>query len=164
MDSSVAEAAARVGSTREQLSRALATYVRSIRSGNSAYDRYVNGDRGSLAADAQAVLQIFLGKGNCTACHVGPTFSDERFHNTGIAWVARGAGVEAPLDEGRAGVTISRKVGLLKASLDEVVEYFDRGANKNPTLDPEVRPLALTQSDKQALVAFLRSLSGEVMK
>lgn len=50
------------------------------------------------------------------------------------------------------------------ASLDEVVEYYDRGGNKNPTLDPDVRPLALTPSDKQVLVAFLRSLSGEVMK
>ena len=184
MDSSVAEAAARVGITREQLSRALATYVRSIMSGNSAYDRYVIGDRGALAADAQAGLQIFRGKGNCTACHVGPTFSDERFHNTGIAWVARGAGVEAPLDEGRAGVTgrpedrgafktpTLREIGRTApymhdgsvASLDEVVAYYDRGGNKNPTLDPDVRPLALTPSDKQVLVAFLRSLSGEVMK
>ena len=40
----------------------------------------------ALTAEQQRGLQIFRGKGNCTACHVGPNFTDERFHNTGVAW------------------------------------------------------------------------------
>ena len=31
-------------------------------------------------------LRIFRGKGDCAACHVGPTLTDETFHNTGVAW------------------------------------------------------------------------------
>ena len=183
MDSLVVEAA-REWAPRASSCRALSRRTTIDHVGEFSVRPVRDGRSGALAADAQAGLQIFRGKGNCTACHVGPTFSDERFHNTGIAWVAGGAGVEAPLDEGRAGVTgrpadrgafktptlreIDRTAPYMHdgsiASLGEVVEYYDRGGNKNPTLDPEVRPFALTPSDKQALVAFLRSLSGEVMK
>ena len=47
-------------------------------------------------------------------------------------------------------------------TLDEVIEYYDRGGNPNTFRDPELRPLALTTDEKRALVAFLGSLSGEV--
>jgi len=71
------EAAARVGLPAEQISRALASYVRSILSGDSPFDRFINGDRAVLSAEQQAGLAIFRGKGNCTACHIGPNFTDE---------------------------------------------------------------------------------------
>ena len=53
--------------TPDDLSRPLASYVRSILSGDSPYDRFINGDRTSLSADQLVGLQIFRGKGNCTA-------------------------------------------------------------------------------------------------
>jgi len=59
MDFSAAEAAARVGLTTQQLSHALASYVRSILSGDSPYDRYVNGDRTALSMHQQEGLKIF---------------------------------------------------------------------------------------------------------
>jgi cytochrome c peroxidase len=86
MDLPLAEAAKRVGLAPEEISRALATFVRSILSGNSRYDRFVNGDRAALSPEEQAGMQLFRGKANCVACHVGPNFSDERLHNTGMAW------------------------------------------------------------------------------
>lgn len=187
MDLSIAEASARVGVTREDMSRAMATYIRSIMSGNTPYDRYIDGDRTALSADAQAGLKLFRGKGNCTACHVGPTFTDERFHNTGIAW-GRSPGepgaTESFRDEGRAGVTgRAGDRGAFKTptlreiehsapymhdgslvSLDQVIDYYDRGGNRHALLDQELRPIGLTASEKHALVAFLRSLSGTVTK
>ena len=48
------------------------------------------------------------------------------------------------------------------ATLEEVVEFYNRGGNTNPHLDPELRPLQLTPEEKQALAAFLRSLSGTI--
>jgi cytochrome c peroxidase len=48
------------------------------------------------------------------------------------------------------------------ATLEEVVEYYDRGGNRNPNLDSELQPLGLSAEEKQCLVAFLRSLSGVV--
>jgi len=88
MDLTLAEAAARVGLDVDTISRSLASYVRGILSGDSPYDRFINGNRTALSRQQQQGLQIFRGKGNCTACHVGPTFSDEKLHNTGAAWRA----------------------------------------------------------------------------
>jgi cytochrome c peroxidase len=77
MDLSARDAAARVGVSTFELSQALAGYVRSIMSGDSAYDRFTTGDRSALTDEQQLGLQIFRAKGNCTRCHVGPTFTDE---------------------------------------------------------------------------------------
>ncbi|MCH7824553.1 MAG: cytochrome-c peroxidase, partial [Acidobacteria bacterium] len=64
--------------TADDLGRALASYVRTILSGNSRIDRYMNGDRDALSAQARRGLTIFRGQGNCATCHVGPTLTDER--------------------------------------------------------------------------------------
>jgi len=48
------------------------------------------------------------------------------------------------------------------ATLEDVVDYYDRGGNANPGLDEDVRPLHLSAEEKLALVAFLRSLSGSI--
>jgi cytochrome c peroxidase len=177
MDMNVEEAAARVKLDVPALSRALASYVRSILSGDSPYDRFVNGDRSALSAERQRGLEVFRGKGNCTACHVGPNFTDEDFHNTGVAWRDG-----ALTDEGRFAVSKnSRDHGAFKtptlrevfrtapymhdgsmATLEEVVDFYSEGGRSNPYLDSEIRPRNFTPDEKRALVAFLRSLSGEV--
>jgi cytochrome c peroxidase len=96
MDLPVGQAATRVGLDVRDLSQGLASYVRSILSGDAPYDRFLNGDRGALSQEQQRGLQIFRGKGNCTTCHVGPTFSDEQLHNTGVAWRESRAGCRSP--------------------------------------------------------------------
>ena len=179
MDLTIEEASRRVGVPVADMSRALATYIRSIMSGDSLYDRFISGERAALSAEAQIGLQVFRGKGNCSACHIGPTFTDERLHNTGVAWKAG-----AFVDEGRGAVTGQLedrgafKTPTLRevehtapymhdgsfATLNDVVDYYDRGGNRHALIDPEVRPLALTVSEKDALVALLRSLSGSLTR
>jgi cytochrome c peroxidase len=177
MDMTLPEASARVGVPPGEIARSLASFVRSLLSGNSSFDRFVNGDRAALTAEQQAGLQIFRGKGNCTACHVGPTFSDERFHNTGVAW--RGGRL---LDDGRFEVTgkpedrgafktptlreIARTAPYMHdgslGTLNEVVDFYDKGGTANPGLDVELRPLRLGESERRAVVAFLASLNGSM--
>jgi cytochrome c peroxidase len=169
MDMTVGEAALRVGLTPSEISLALASYVRSILSGDSRFDRFVNGDRAALSAEEQAGLQLFRGKANCVACHVGPNFTDERLHNTGVAWQGgglsdRGAGhgdFKTPTLREVARTGPYMHDGSL-ASLEDVVEYYDRGGNRNPGLDAEVRPLHLTAGEKKEIVAFLRCLNGRL--
>jgi cytochrome c peroxidase len=184
MDLPIAEASRRVGVAVPELSRALATYIRSIMSGDAPYDRFVNGDRSALSADAQIGLRLFRGKGNCSACHIAPNFTDEKLHNTGIAWAAAAGGTGAFLDEGRGAITgrpedrgafktptlrdIDRSAPYMHdgsfASLDEVVDYYNRGGNRHARLDPDVRPIGLSAPEKRALIAFLRSLSGHITR
>ena len=48
------------------------------------------------------------------------------------------------------------------ATLEEVIDYYDRGGRPNPHLDREIRPLSLAPAEKRALAAFLRALSGRI--
>jgi cytochrome c peroxidase len=181
MDEPVDDAAARVGLDRTTLSQALSSYVRSILSGDAPYDRYINGDRSALSPEQQAGLQIFRGKGNCTACHVGPNFSDERLHDTGVAW-SPAAGQFT--DEGRSIITgkpddrglfktptlreVARTAPYMHdgslATLDAVLDFYSDGGRPNVNLDPEIRPLHFTLQEKQAVIAFLNSLTGTVQE
>src|SRR5688500_10376626 len=45
-------------------------------------------------------------------------------------------------------------------TLEDVVDFYDRGGRPNANLDPEIRQLRLPGSEKLALAAFLRTLSG----
>ena len=161
----------------DDLARALAAYVRTILSGDSAYDRYLFGDAKALSKKALAGLKLFRGKANCTSCHTGPTLSDEEFHNTGVAW--RGG---EWLDKGRALVTknladrgkfktptlreVSRTAPYMHdgslATLEDVIDFYSDGGRKNPHRDEEIRPLKLTRQEKSDLLAFLKSLTGRV--
>jgi cytochrome c peroxidase len=167
MDLPAADAARRVGLTTPELSRALASFVRSILSGNSPYDRFINGDRTALTPDQQAGLRVFRRKGNCTACHVGPNLSDERVHNTGVAWrvdhladhgAGNGAFKTPTLRE------VSRTAPYMHdgslPSLHDVIEFSDGGGRSNPWRDPEFRSLRLTSIERTQLASFLQSLNG----
>jgi cytochrome c peroxidase len=161
----------------EDLGRALASYVRSVVSGGSSVDRYR--DPGALSAEATLGLRVFVGKGNCWMCHSGPMFTDEKFHNTGIAWDG-----QRYLDEGRAIVTAKatdrgafktptlREVartapymhdGSLQR-LEDVIDFYSRGGRPNQHLDVAIEPLQLTVQEKHGLVAFLRALSGTIRR
>jgi cytochrome c peroxidase len=167
MDLSLAEAAARAGVSIEQISRALATYVRGILSGDSRFDRFVNGDRSTLSPAEQEGLQLFRGKANCIACHVGPNFTDERLHNTGIA-LRDGKVTDPGAGQGNFKTPTLREIASTApymhdgtiVSLEDVIEYYDRGGNRNPGLDAEIHPLHLTALEKRNIIALLRCLNG----
>ena len=51
--------------------------------------------------------------------------------------------------------------GSLK-TLREVVDFYAGGGNSNPHLDKDMKPLNLTRAERDDLVAFLESLTGEM--
>lgn len=151
--------------------RALATYVRVQRVGDAPYDRYRAGDSSALSADAARGLRLFRGRANCASCHVGPNFTDEQFHNTGVSWGASDVGryrvTRSTEDLGRFKTPTLRQLRLTSPymhdgsfdSLAAVVDFYDAGGNSNPLLDSEMHPLRLTPQEKGHLIAFLLSLS-----
>ncbi len=167
MDLTLDEASARVDLDESTMSRALATYVRSILSGNSRYDRFVTGNRNALTAEEQSGLEIFRGKGNCTACHTGPNFTDEQFHNTGVAWHDVRYSDEGK-DHGKFKTPTLREVALTApymhdgsiATLEDVIDFYSEAGRSNPSIDPEIHRRHFTAEEKRALLAFLRSLHG----
>jgi cytochrome c peroxidase len=173
-----AELERRTGMRAADVTAALASYVRTIRSGDSRFDRFIAGS-GSLNALEKSGLEIFRGKGGCTACHIGPNFTDERFHNTGVAWRESQSRI---IDEGRFAVSGNpRDRGAFKtptlrevartapymhdgslATLEDVVEFYSEGGRPNPNLDSEIRPRRFSTEEKRALIAFLQSLNGRM--
>lgn len=158
------------------VSYALATYVRTILSGASAYDRHEAGDPAALGPLAQRGLRLFRGRAHCARCHAGSNLTDEDFHNTGVSWerqpydAGRYVITGVPADTGRFKTPTLREIARTApymhdgsiATLEEVIDLYDRGGTPNPYLDRELRPLSLTGEEKAALLAFLKSLSGDV--
>lgn len=168
-----------------EVTAALASFVRTIRSGDSPYDRYTLGRSSALSDLEKAGLELFRGKGRCIDCHVGPNFTDEQFHNTGVAWqpeLAAGQPAGRFADQGRIAVTgLARDRGAFKtptlrdvaltapymhdgslATLEDVIEFYSQGGRVNPNLDHDIRPRRFTPEEKRALAAFLRSLTGKI--
>jgi cytochrome c peroxidase len=166
------------GLTRESLAKALASYVSSIRSENARYDLFVSGWPIVMSDQELEGLQLFRGKAQCYLCHSGAQFTDEGFHNTGVAWregklqdSGRGAITGKSYQQGAFKTPTLRQVasrgpymhdGSL-ATLEDVIEFYDRGGNANPYLDENIVPLHLSVEEKKALLAFLRNgLNGTI--
>jgi cytochrome c peroxidase len=157
MDLPLETAAKRAGVDVPALRHALACYVRTILSGDSPYDRYLQGETGALSPSQRAGLRLFRGKAGCTACHLGPNFTDERLHNTGLA----SGSFKTPGLREAARTPPYMHDGSL-ATLEDVIDFYDKGGKPNPHLDPDIRPLNLTAQEKAALIAFIQALNGKV--
>ena len=119
-------------------------------------------------------LGLYFGKASCSACHVGANLTDEAFHNLGV-----GTGADEP-DLGRFDVTKDPKDrGAFKtptirnvaetapymhdgsvATLEDVVAFYNSGGEANPSLDPKIRKLGLTDRESADLVEFMRACTG----
>lgn len=157
MDLDPTEAARRVGLSVREMQLALASYVRTILAGDAPYDRYLAGEAGALTADQKAGLELFRGKANCAACHLGPNLTDEELHVTGLG---EGA-FKTPGLRDVARTPPYMHDGQLK-TLEEVVEFYNEGGKKHAQLDGEMMPLKLNAVEKRQLVEFLGSLNGRV--
>jgi cytochrome c peroxidase len=157
--------------TLDQVAQAIAAYERTVVTTDSPFDRYVRGDDHALTPLEKKGLEVFNGKGHCTACHWGGNFTDGRFHNLGIKPPASGKA-----DIGRYEITKNdQDMGAFKTptvrdaakrppylhdgtekSLESLVDFYDRGGDvRSATLDPLLVPLGLSQQEKKALVAFM---------
>lgn len=165
--------------TTDLIGKAIASFQRTLLSGNSAYDRFTMGnEEQALSANAQNGLRVFLGKGQCLRCHFGFNFADERYHNLGAGWdqqsksftdVGRHQVTNKPEDMGAFKTPTLREVAKTApymhdgslATLREVIDFYDQGGIPNPRLDPVIKPLNLTEQEKTDLVEFMESLNGE---
>ena len=174
--------------TMEGITKAIASYERTLVSGNSPFDRYqYGGDPKAMSEAAIRGLEVFRNpqKGNCTVCHtIGAKyalFTDSGFHNLGtgmnpegeIADVGRFGVTQRPADRGAFRTPSLRNVALTAPymhdgslkTLKEVVDFYIGGGSSNPQLDPLIKPLThLTREERSDLVEFLKSLTGEMPK
>ncbi len=155
--------------------KAIATYERTVLSGNSPYDRYKAGNKKALTAAQVRGMDIYFNKAKCDQCHEGINFTLNSYHNLGV-------GMDKPNpDLGRYEVTkneadwgafktptlrdIARTAPYMHdgslATLEDVVDYYNKGGLKNKNLDERMKPLNLSKTEQADLVAFLKALNGE---
>jgi cytochrome c peroxidase len=158
---------------RDNVSMALATYVRSIHSAVAPFDRWIMGDESAISPAAKHGFAIFNGKGNCSGCHSGWSFTDGSFHDIGVAKgddFGRGAFFKSSVKLRYAFKTPTlRNVadrgpymhdGSVR-TLEEVIDLYNRGGINRPSRSELIHPLGLTPEEKADLIAFLKTLSGE---
>jgi cytochrome c peroxidase len=159
------------------LSKGMATFERTVIMNDSPFDKWLAGDAKAMTAQQVRGFDIFLdaGKGNCAACHSAPNFTDNGFHNIGLAsW-----GNPNP-DMGRyAQKPIARMKGAFKTpelrgitltapyfhdgsvkTLKDAINHYAKGGEVTTNIDPNMQPLKLSEQDKDDLVAFLNALTG----
>lgn len=156
--------------TKDGVAKAIAAYERTVLSGNAPYDKFKAGDEKALTAKAQRGMKLFFGKAHCSACHSGPSFSDAGYHNLGVSFlvdkpdVGREAVSKLEGDRGAFKTPTLREIartapymhdGSLK-TLEDVVEYYNKGGTPSDWLDEEVYPLKLTADEKADLVTFMK--------
>jgi cytochrome c peroxidase len=161
--------------TYDRITKAIATFERTIVSGNSAYDRYLAGDKSALTKQQKDGLDFFNKKGECAECHTGPDMTTEKYANIGVGMD------HANPDPGRAAITKKNgdfgkfKVPTLRdlahrapymhdgsvKTLGAVLDLYAKGGEPNPHLDSRLAPFYLDEETKRALLAFLDSLNGE---
>ncbi len=172
--------------TYQMTAKAIASFERTIISGNSPFDRFFyRGEEDAFNEAEKRGLDIFRDpeKGNCTACHPLGLFTDNQFHNIGV-----GVKDEELTDLGRSEITKKeadhgafktpslRNIALTAPymhdgslkTLREVVDFYVGGGNSNPYLDPQLKVLTpLTEIgevnwSRDDLEAFLEALTGEI--
>jgi cytochrome c peroxidase len=150
----------------------LADYERSLVSPKTRFDAWVEGDDGALTQSEKQGFDIFVGKGGCVSCHGGWRFTDDAFHDIGLPGSDPGRGGIAG---GTPGLPAFKTPGLRElaqtapymhdgslTTLSAVIDHYVGAKTERPSLSPNiVRDLTLTRTDKEALIAFLLTLSSE---
>jgi cytochrome c peroxidase len=176
--------------TIDMVEKSIASFERTVLSGNSPFDRYMyGGDNKALSASARRGLEVFRNpkKGNCVVCHtIGDNyalFTDNKFHNLGVGVKLGMTGEAEMIDLGRFKVTnIEADKGAFRTpslrnialtapymhdgsdkNLKEVIDFYIGGGNSNPYRDKEIHSLDfLTGQERSDLQEFLKSLTGEI--
>ena len=145
-----------------------------------SYNQYWSLKRASdahpITASAIRGRELFFGKANCTACHAGANFTDEKYHNIGIGMdkpkpdLGRYDQTKIEKDKGAFKTPTVRNIsqtgpymhdGSLK-TLEEVVEWYDKGGHPNPYLSDKMKKLNLTAQEKEDLVSYMKALHGDL--
>lgn len=158
--------------TERKIELALATFERSIVSGEAPFDRWINGDEQAISGAAKKGFDLFNGKANCAACHSGWAFTDSSFHDIGTARgddIGRGRIFPTSVKLRYAFKTPTLRDATRRApymhngsvaTLEDVIDLYDKGGIERPSRSDDIKPLHLTAEEKGHLVAFLKTLTS----
>ncbi len=174
------------GITAERIAKALEQHLITLISQESRFDKAVR-KVAELSEEEKRGLQLFVTEhdpkrglfgADCFHCHGGTLLTDHQFHNNGLLLTPEDTGrmkvTGAEADQGEFKTPTLRNIALTApymhdgrfGTLEEVVEHYSSGVKRSATLDPNlakhpVEGIRLSAEDRQALVAFLKTLTDE---
>lgn len=156
------------------LTRAISAFERTLISGNSKYDQFVQGDSTALSQSEILGMQLFFSeKTKCNSCHNGINLTDYSFRNNGLYYAYPDTGRERitldPLDKGKFKVASLRNVEFTApymfdgslTTLEEVIDHYANGGAQHPNQDPLISGFDFTNDERKNLIAFLKALSDQ---
>lgn len=160
------------GMSEPTILRAIATFERTVVSGWSPFDRYVDGDPNAISSEAKQGFELFIGRAGCANCHTGWNFTDNQFHDIGLPGNDPGRLAIDPSDpmNGQAFKTPGLRNISLRApymhdgtlrDLTAVLKHYADGVVQRPTLSPAMAQIQISDDDIKTLIAFLNTLTEE---
>lgn len=149
------------------VAKALASYQRTLVSGPTQFDRWLDGDNDAISVQAKRGFAVFAGPGNCASCHNGAQLTDNEFYDIGLPSADRGRGAVTGRrsQDYRFRTPSLREIGRTApymhdgslATLEDVVDHYSDQVIDRGQRTQRVR---LSAGDKRDLVAFLRTLDS----
>ncbi len=157
----------------DTVAKAIATYERTVVSARAPFDSWIENNERAIPDDAKRGFALFNTKAACNKCHSGWNFTDDSFHDIGLASedIGRGKFLPSIAKMKYAFKTpglreITRRGPYMHdgsiATLEAVVEHYDKGGIARPSRSELVKPLGLTAQEKKDLVAFMQTLTSDV--
>jgi cytochrome c peroxidase len=155
----------------ETIAKAIATFERTVVSGEAPFDRWIAGDEDAISDSAKRGFDLFNHKAGCVQCHSGWNFTDAGFHDIGVNDddLGRGALLKIEAMQHAFKTPTLRNVALRapymhngsELSLQKVVDFYDEGGRaQRASLASEIHPLHLTANEKADIVEFLGTLTS----
>lgn len=157
------------GLTQDNIVAALATYLRTLRSGWSPFDDWVEGDEEAISTSAKRGFEVFTGVGRCSSCHQSWAFTDHGFHTIGLASDDSGRGLLDPEMQYHFKTPGLRNIALRApymhdgslTTLRDVIAHYRSGGVPQPDRQNDIAPLdGLTDRNVNDLLAFLETLTA----
>jgi cytochrome c peroxidase len=156
----------------ESVAKAIATFERTVVSARAPFDAWTEGNDKAISEEAKRGFALFNTKADCARCHSGWNFTDDSFHDIGLASDDPGRGKFLPsiAKMQHAFKTpglreITRRGPYMHdgsmATLEAVVDHYDKGGIERPSRSDLVKPLGLSQQEKKDLVAFMQTLTSD---
>jgi cytochrome c peroxidase len=169
--------------SRDLAVKAIAQFERTLVSSNSKFDQVVWRNEGEFTEEEEFGFELFnvetsqtFGHPGCTHCHSGPNFTDNKFHNNGLdnvssftdfADLGRGGVNNVMFDNGKFRTPSLRNIALTAPymhdgrfeTLEDVLEHYASGGHGFENENSNIRPFDLSEEEKQALLAFLHTLT-----
>lgn len=160
------------GMTQKRVTQALASFQRTLVSKPAPFDRWVAGEENAISEHAKRGFALFEGKARCVACHSSWRFTDDSFHDIGLASLDPGRGAKVPPQ-----VVIMQhafKTPSLRDlpgngpfmhdgsmhSLEEVIKHYEQGGIQRASRSAEMKQFELSEAERGYLIDFIRTLDG----